>query len=220
MGDKLYWTEFCNTYDIQYLNFLSEQAKNLLFHIVNKPDKYFKFKGLKRIIMLYFKKSWLDLIECNYLSGVSSLSYHRLISSPTIKIYIFGESAHNKCSLKIDGRICVGLGLIINIIRNEPKFIDLFINSRRLSDYSEFSNITVHDTGNTENVKEIMKKITEYVKTGKDSRNILIYIDEKYVDNLRNELKTQKFKMVNSSISKKGEDCINISKFHFHFFNI
>src|SRR5579872_5883515 len=95
--DLVYWNEFCRTYDIKYLDKLSENTKLLLKDIINKN---IKFKGLQRILYLYFNKIDKITIKCNVIASLMSLSYH--ISPKYNKyIYIFGENhfSQSKCNV-------------------------------------------------------------------------------------------------------------------------
>ena len=50
MTDLIYWRNFCFTYDIKYLNKISEKGRDIIRKYLNSSVK---FKGLQRILQLY-----------------------------------------------------------------------------------------------------------------------------------------------------------------------
>src|SRR5579875_1463537 len=114
------WNKFCNTYDINYLNNLSVKSKA----IVKRYIKYnVKYKGLQRILELYFKNSLNNIKYCNLITPIKSLSYHTS-SKYNKQIYIFGET-HSSVETCFTNK-CNVFEFIVNNILNIPKFIDLF----------------------------------------------------------------------------------------------
>jgi hypothetical protein len=229
MNDILYWKNFCDTYDIQYLNFISRNGKDLLYKIIT--TKKVKFKGLKRIIELYFDESWKNLIECNYFGGLSTLSYHKLNNK---KVYIFGESSYLDCDLIAKSenvKMCNGFNFLLNTIKNEPKFIDLFIDIDVLSPQTikELTNVRIH---NIADKSEIIEQLfTKYPKIkyqySNEPENIIIFDNDKYSDYYRKELKELKFtasreglkfKTINYTNNEK-KNCIDISRFKLPLFS-
>lgn len=193
--DILYWKEFCDTYDIQYLNFMSHDGREVLKTFINKNVKLSasrkgkNYKGLQRLITLYFDQSWKNIPYCQHLHGISSLSYHR---KDSVKIYIFGENI-----ISFPARECQAFKYILNVLRNEPKFMDIFININRISPSTidELSNVKFHDIIDPNNVN----LFTPGREKRTNNNNIILFIDEKYTNKYRQLLRDNKFKTVNYS---------------------
>lgn len=201
--DIFYWNEFCDTNDIQYLNFISYEGKQILKTFLNKNVKY---KDLQRLINLYFIKSWENIPYCKHLHGISSLSYHQ---KDKIKIYIFGE---NTISFPTH---CQAFKYVLSLLRNEPKFIDIYIDIKRLSSSSikELYNVKFHDITNlTPHGKQIN------LFDNNKSNNIILFIDDKYTNIYRELLKNKKFKTINHA--KINEfNYVVLDKFKFPLFS-
>jgi len=145
--NRIYWHNFCVTYDVRFLSLLDPKVKNIVKTFIHNNVK---FKGLQKIIELYFNKQTIP--KYDILTDILSLSYHT--SSIYFKnIYLFGEDHYpgKKCNLlKINeikkeikderkGIKCVDF--IIENITKIPKFIDLFLELPiQNNSYSPFSN--------------------------------------------------------------------------------
>lgn len=121
--DLDYWNQFCNNYSVDILKYISQDGLNIIQKFLNKNVQ---FKGLQRILNLYFKPQ--PFLKCDYLQNVISLSYHKSLHYNK-EIYIFGE-VHNlnkSCSIKTNG--CNVYDFIIDQISKIPKFIDVFVET-------------------------------------------------------------------------------------------
>lgn len=192
--DILHWKEFCTMYDIQYLNFISYDGRQVLKTFINKNVRN---KGLQRLIKLYFDQSWKNIPDCKHLHGISSLSYHL---KEKVKIYIFGENI-----ISFPSHECQAFKYILNVLRNEPKFIDIFIDIKRISPSTidELLNIKFHNITDPNNINfyPSRKASNLFNTSGREkiinSNNIILFIDEKYTNKYRELLKSKKFKTVN-----------------------
>lgn len=120
--DLINWKKFCKTYNVKYLDSLSDKAKNIVKQYIFKNVQY---KGLQRILYLYYHP--LKLTKCNIISPLYSLSYHTS-SIYNKDIYIFGEH-HNSigtCKIKDD---CNTFNFIIDQISIVPKMMDVFLET-------------------------------------------------------------------------------------------
>ena len=130
--DLINWNEFCKTYDMKYIDKLSENGKLLLQKQLR--NKNVKFEGLKRILNLYFNPPHNIITKCDIISPLISLSYHT--SSIYNKyIYIFGEQhgSVGTCSIKNV------YDFIINQISNIPKMIDVFLETPYIHKTGKYS---------------------------------------------------------------------------------
>jgi hypothetical protein len=121
--DIIYWRNFCTTYDIYYLNLLSDKSKTILKTYLNKNVK---FKGLQRILNLYFKPQ--PQLKCNVLTDIVSLSYHTSHVYKK-KIYIFGESHNLKENCSIKKKNSCNVYDFIKHMFNIPKMMDMFLET-------------------------------------------------------------------------------------------
>ena len=145
--DLFYWNIFCSTYDVQYLNFLSDNAKILLKTMIFNNN--FKFKSLQHIIQLHLSQSWKNIISVDYLSKIKSLTYHTKDDYLSKKIYIFGgyNNNHNNCGLLYNPS-SDAIDFIFNNVINEPKFIDVFSTHFENKEYKEHKNVKFHIINN------------------------------------------------------------------------
>lgn len=121
--DLYYWNLFCKDYNIEHLNNISFNGLEIIKSFINKNVKY---KGLQRILKLYFYIDWKKsrlIKHIDILTDIISLSYYQLNK---IKIYIFGEYHYptDKCSIS-NNKMNVFDFIKLNI-ENIPKFIDIF----------------------------------------------------------------------------------------------
>lgn len=119
--DIINWNKFCSTGNIKYLDFLSDNAKNTIKKNINKNVQY---KGLQRILELYFNNSLNNIKHCNFITPIKSISYHTS-TKYSKQIYIFGETHGSLETCKTNK--CNVYDFIVNNITNIPKFIDVFL---------------------------------------------------------------------------------------------
>src|SRR5271155_2273010 len=122
--DIYYWENFCKYGDINFLKNISFDGQLIVKKYLHKLVKY---KGLQRILLLYYNK--INIPFVNKLSDVISLSYH---TKGIKKIYIFGENHYptEKCSNSQKGMSV--LNFIRLNIENIPKFMDFFTETTYL----------------------------------------------------------------------------------------
>lgn len=126
--DLINWNNFCSTYDIHYLDIMNINSKELIKKYINKNDKEMvKFKGLYRILQLYFNNSIQNIKHCNLITPIHQLSYHTS-TKYNKKIYIFGEHHETNETCKLLDK-CNVFVFILNNIGNIPKFIDVFLET-------------------------------------------------------------------------------------------
>lgn len=157
--DLINWNNFCKTYDIQYIDKLSKQGKKFLENYIKNNS--FKFKGLERILNLYFYNSIHKPINnCNNIGPLLSLSYH--ISTEYNKyIYIFGERHYSKNKCKIQEK-CNIYDFIINQITTVPKMLDVFLETPYITKENKY--ITTENTGILEKFHNELKSCLDIYK--------------------------------------------------------
>src|SRR5579872_4093720 len=130
--DLYYWNLFCQDYNLEHLNKISNGAINIIKSFLNKNVK---FKGLQRILKLYFVNNF-SIPHVNILTDIISLSYH---IKDDIKIYIFGEHHYptEKCSKTLINQMNVFNFIKLNI-ENIPKFIDIFLETAYIDKYHSY----------------------------------------------------------------------------------
>lgn len=121
--DKINWNKFCSTGNIKCLDNLSDNTKNIVKKYINRNVRY---KGLQRILELYFNNSIKNIKHCNFITLIKSISYHTS-TRYNKQIYVFGEFHNSVATCKIDK--CNVYEFILNNILNIPKFIDLFLET-------------------------------------------------------------------------------------------
>jgi hypothetical protein len=133
MTDLIQWNLFCNDYNLEHLNNISKDGLEIIKSFMNKDVK---FKGLQRILMLYFFP--ISIPHINILSDLISLSYHVNLNN-TIKIYIFGEYHYptNSCNIQNKNKMNVFDFIKMNVF-NTPKFIDLFLETAYIDKFSTY----------------------------------------------------------------------------------
>lgn len=117
------WNLFCQSYNTDYLDQLSQNGKTRLIKLLSQ-NKY-KFEGLVRIINNHF--SFKSINHINRLINVLSLNYFTS-EKYNKRIYIFGEqhTTNNTCSVK--NTVTSNVYDFINKnIKFSDKFIDIFI---------------------------------------------------------------------------------------------
>lgn len=150
--DVYYWNLFCKSGHIFYLTHISENGQNLIKTFI---DKNVKYKGLQRIISLYYYNT---IFEVNKLTNVISLTYHTLMDNNNEKkIYVFGENHYpnNNCSIVSKNSRAVFDFIKMNI-ENIPKFMDLFIETTYLDKGGKYYN------KNDNNITTLINFETEY----------------------------------------------------------
>lgn len=123
--DIYYWESFCKYGDISFLKNISIDGQTIIKKYIHQLVKY---KGLQRILLLYYNKVNIPFV--NKLTDIISLSYH---TKGMKKIYIFGENHYpiNNCSNDQKGMKVLDF-IKINI-ENIPKFMDFFTETTYLS---------------------------------------------------------------------------------------
>jgi len=112
------WKEFCIEYDVNVLNNLSIEIKEYIKKLILQSEDN-KFKGLESILLNYFFP-----IPIRYDIVTGHKSFHYFVGHGK-KIYLFGERHGQGLKCKQPGtRVS---RFIVENIKNNPRFIDLFI---------------------------------------------------------------------------------------------